>query len=98
MPGSSPAGFGWTTIRCDCCAAKVASVGRCTNQFLPSRVVRPEVKVSAALVRLETVTSCEPGDSLPATPVKMSPVGCTMGPGLEPAGNKCNTTKNVCGE
>src|ERR1700738_2824990 len=98
MPGSSPETYGCTTMRCDCCAATVACVGRFTNQLLPSSVVWPEVKVSAALVRFDTVTSCEPGDSLPAAPVKMSPEGCTMGPGLEPAGSTLSTTETVCGE
>src|SRR5262249_48185486 len=68
-PPVRPAAFGCTRIRAGWLGCTVPSEGRCVNHTAPSVVRRPDVNERAALLRFETVTTCEPGAVAPVTPV-----------------------------
>src|SRR5258708_311094 len=76
---------------------RLPSGGSEVSQFPPSTVVRPELNVTAAVLVLCNRTTCEPGDSPPATAVKDNPAGSTIGPILLPGGKTFRTTETNCG-
>src|SRR5438309_984102 len=85
------------TMRTGLACVTVPSDGMEVNQFAPSAVTRPDWNVRGVALVLWTSTVCELGDSPPAAPAKIKPVGCTSGPILLPGCKTLRTIETNCG-
>src|SRR5258708_438492 len=88
--------FGWITMRTGCAAVTMPSSGVAWHHFPPS-VTHAAWNVTGVVLRLCTVTFCDPGDCAPAVALKISAEGCTSGPTLLPGASTFRNTETNCG-